>query len=85
MAIIAGERAMIFRDREDAGRALPQKLQAYANRKDVIVLGAPRLSSASFGAPACVCARRFQSRRKKLKEKPTKLLTQRSAFIHDVS
>ncbi len=33
---------MIFKDREDAGRQLARRLNAYANRKDVIVLGIPR-------------------------------------------
>ena len=31
-----------FRDRRDAGRQLADKLTAYANRPDVIVLGLPR-------------------------------------------
>jgi putative phosphoribosyl transferase len=42
MTINAGGRVIIFRDREDAGRALAQRLRTYANRKDVIVLGVPR-------------------------------------------
>ena len=33
---------MIFKDREDAGRQLANRLSAYANRNDVIVLGIPR-------------------------------------------
>lgn len=33
---------MIFEDRVDAGRRLAEKLDAYANRSDVIVLGVPR-------------------------------------------
>jgi putative phosphoribosyl transferase len=33
---------MIFTDRVDAGRLLAERLKAYANRKDVIVLGIPR-------------------------------------------
>ena len=33
---------MIFGDRVDAGRRLAEKLRAYANRDDVIVLGIPR-------------------------------------------
>ena len=33
---------MIFKDREDAGRQLAKRLNAYANRDDVIVLGIPR-------------------------------------------
>jgi predicted phosphoribosyltransferase len=33
---------MIFRDRADAGRALAQRLTAYANRPDVLVLALPR-------------------------------------------
>lgn len=32
----------IFKDRRDAGRKLAQKLSAYANRSDVIVLALPR-------------------------------------------
>lgn len=32
----------LFRDRTDAGRKLAQKLLAYANRPDVVVLGLPR-------------------------------------------
>ncbi len=31
-----------FRDRRDAGRQLAEKLSAYANRPDVLVLGLPR-------------------------------------------
>jgi putative phosphoribosyl transferase len=31
-----------FRDRRDAGRFLAEKLSAYANRPDVIVLALPR-------------------------------------------
>ncbi len=37
----AGEQ-IIFRDREEAGRKVGEQLQAYANRKDVLVLGIPR-------------------------------------------
>ena len=37
-----GDEYMIFRDREEAGRKLATRLQDYANRKDVIVLGIPR-------------------------------------------
>src|ERR1035437_6269990 len=33
---------IVFRDREEAGRKLAEQLRAYANRKDVIVLGIPR-------------------------------------------
>jgi putative phosphoribosyl transferase len=33
---------MIFKDREDAGRQLANRLSPYANRNDVIVLGIPR-------------------------------------------
>jgi predicted phosphoribosyltransferase len=33
---------MLFRDRAEAGRALAQKLRAYAGRDDVVVLGLPR-------------------------------------------
>jgi putative phosphoribosyl transferase len=33
---------MVFRDRQEAGRKLAAQLHAYANRKDVIVLGIPR-------------------------------------------
>ncbi len=33
---------MVFRDREEAGGRLAAQLHAYANRKDVIVLGIPR-------------------------------------------
>jgi len=36
------EESVIFQDRADAGRKLALKLEAYANRKDVIVLGIPR-------------------------------------------
>ena len=32
----------LFRDRRDAGRKLAQKLSAYANRSDVVVLALPR-------------------------------------------
>src|ERR1700732_4955539 len=32
----------LFRDRREAGRLLAQKLPAYANRPDVLVLGLPR-------------------------------------------
>jgi putative phosphoribosyl transferase len=31
-----------FRDRRDAGRQLAEKLSAYANRPNVLVLGLPR-------------------------------------------
>ena len=37
-----GDEYMVFRDREEAGRKLAGQLHAYANRKDVIVLGIPR-------------------------------------------
>ena len=37
-----GDEYMVFRDREEAGRKLAEQLHAYANRKDVIVLGIPR-------------------------------------------
>lgn len=33
---------MLFRDRTEAGQRLAQKLKAYANRPDVLVLGLPR-------------------------------------------
>ncbi len=33
---------MLFRDRTDAGRVLAQRLKAYANRTDVLVLALPR-------------------------------------------
>jgi predicted phosphoribosyltransferase len=33
---------MLFRDRRDAGQLLAQKLSAYANRPDVVVLALPR-------------------------------------------
>jgi putative phosphoribosyl transferase len=33
---------MIFMNREDAGRQLARRLEAYANRRDAIVLGIPR-------------------------------------------
>ena len=33
---------MLFQDRADAGRALAEKLAAYADRSDVLVLGLPR-------------------------------------------
>lgn len=33
---------MLFRDRTEAGQKLGQKLKAYANRPDVLVLGLPR-------------------------------------------
>ncbi len=33
---------MLFRDRTEAGKKLAQKLKAYANRPDVLVLGLPR-------------------------------------------
>ena len=33
---------MLFRDRSEAGQKLAQKLKAYANRQDVLVLGLPR-------------------------------------------
>ena len=35
-------RAMIFKNREEAGRQLAKKLGAFANREDVTVLGIPR-------------------------------------------
>jgi putative phosphoribosyl transferase len=34
--------SMLFNDRVDAGRKLAKRLEAYAKRKDVIVLGIPR-------------------------------------------
>ena len=34
--------SMVFDDRVDAGRKLAKRLEAYAKRKDVIVLGIPR-------------------------------------------
>jgi putative phosphoribosyl transferase len=37
-----GVKAMIFKNREDAGRQLAKHLQAYANREDSLVLGIPR-------------------------------------------
>ena len=37
-----GDESVVFRDREEAGRKLAERLRAYANRKDVIVLGIPR-------------------------------------------
>jgi putative phosphoribosyl transferase len=37
-----GNGYMVFRDREEAGGKLAERLHAYANRKDVIVLGIPR-------------------------------------------
>jgi putative phosphoribosyl transferase len=37
-----GDESIVFRDREEAGRKLAERLRAYANRKDVIVLGIPR-------------------------------------------
>jgi putative phosphoribosyl transferase len=37
-----GDEYMVFQDREEAGRKLAVRLHAYANRKDVIVLGIPR-------------------------------------------
>lgn len=40
MALGKGHR--VFKDRQDAGRKLAERLHAYANRKDVIVLGIPR-------------------------------------------
>lgn len=33
---------MLFRDRADAGRVLAQRLKAYANRADVLILALPR-------------------------------------------
>ena len=36
------EAFVVFRDRQEAGRNLAVQLHAYANRKDVIVLGIPR-------------------------------------------
>jgi putative phosphoribosyl transferase len=40
--MVLGDEYMVFQDREEAGRKLAQQLHAYANRKDVIVLGIPR-------------------------------------------
>lgn len=40
--MVLREEYVIFRDREEAGRKLAEQLSAYANRKDVIVLGIPR-------------------------------------------
>lgn len=37
-----GDEYMVFRDRVEAGRKLAEHLHAYANRKDVMVLGIPR-------------------------------------------
>jgi putative phosphoribosyl transferase len=37
-----GVYAMIFENREDAGRRLAKELEEFANRKDVLVLGIPR-------------------------------------------
>ena len=34
--------AMIFEDRTDAGRRLAERLQGFAERQDVVVLGIPR-------------------------------------------
>src|SRR5690242_20801586 len=49
---------MPFRDRRDAGRQLAARLDAYANRADVVVLGLPRGGipvawevAAALGAP----------------------------------
>jgi putative phosphoribosyl transferase len=42
MGIAFREEYMVFRDRQEAGRKLAEQLHAYANRKDVIVLGIPR-------------------------------------------
>jgi putative phosphoribosyl transferase len=42
MNMTLGDESVVFRDREDAGRKLAQQLHAYANRKDVIILGIPR-------------------------------------------
>jgi len=33
---------MVFQDRQEAGRKLAERLRAYANRNDVVVLGIPR-------------------------------------------
>src|ERR1035437_4387909 len=38
----ARAKAMIFKNRENAGRQLAKRLGAYANREDVTVLGIPR-------------------------------------------
>src|SRR3982074_1690774 len=35
-------RRALFRDRADAGRSLAQRLTAYSNKPDVLVLGLPR-------------------------------------------
>lgn len=40
--MLLGEEHKIFQDRADAGYRLAKALQAYANRKDVVVLGIPR-------------------------------------------
>ena len=40
--MMLGDEYMVFRDREEAGQKLAERLQTYANRKDVIVLGIPR-------------------------------------------
>jgi len=37
-----GNEHMVFRDRQEAGRKLAERLRAYANRNDVVVLGIPR-------------------------------------------
>ncbi|MCU1223388.1 MAG: putative phosphoribosyltransferase [Edaphobacter sp.] len=42
LSLRSGSEAMIFRDREDAGRKLAAVLSAYAGREDVVVLGLPR-------------------------------------------
>jgi putative phosphoribosyl transferase len=40
--VFSDDEIIVFRDREEAGQKLAARLQAYANRKDVIVLGIPR-------------------------------------------
>jgi putative phosphoribosyl transferase len=42
VAMYLDEEQIVFQDRADAGRRLAVQLRAYANRKDVIVLGIPR-------------------------------------------
>ncbi|MGA2511747.1 MAG: phosphoribosyltransferase [Candidatus Acidiferrales bacterium] len=37
-----GNEHMVFQDRQEAGRKLAERLRAYANRNDVVVLGIPR-------------------------------------------
>jgi len=40
--ILEGHLSMIFKNRSEAGRSLAWRLQKYADRKDVVVLGIPR-------------------------------------------